>query len=690
MTTPNRTVRAALCCVLFLAMAAPVFAATITVDSTDDGVAPNDGKVTLREAITAVNAGSDLGDPNIIAQSPGTFGDSDTIAFNIAGSGVHTIQPASALPSIAKDVAIDGFTQPGATANTIASGPQNNTSHTLVGGSNAVLLIELDGSLAGAGADGLAFENSSSIDVTLSGLVINRFGGSGIRLTGYILADIDGDYIGTDASGTSALGNGVGIQVSHDGYVYPRIGGGGPASLTLVSGNTGAGVHAQGASTNGSSPDVGCDYAYIGADASGTHALGNGGNGIELRGGARASVGICVVVANGGNGIDVDDSASADLTGLLWVGVGVGGSALGNTGHGLRYAGSAQGDPGHWDAIQHNGGAGVRVEDNALVDVDVLGSIIADNVGLAIDIAAAGPTPNDPGDADGGANLGQNSPVIASATSNATDGTTFSGSIDTTPNTLIDIYFAFDSQCDASRLGQSRFPAPLDHAYVEVTTDASGHADWTWHNALALDVSTYAYVSGVALAPIPAGGFQHPVSEFSPCVQIVGGPAPPDKVATTTTLSASPTSATFGHSVQFVATVGAASVLNAVPAKERAAAESGKPGAAIAAAPGGSVTFFEGATALGSASLNGTTATLATSSLAVGTHTVIARYSGDADYAASASDPVSVVVSAVVVPANGIAVAAPMLAPIGLLALAAALGWFGMRRHRSGSRRTGT
>ena len=41
--------------------------ATITVTSTADSVIPNDGAVTLREAITAINAGTDLSDPNITA-----------------------------------------------------------------------------------------------------------------------------------------------------------------------------------------------------------------------------------------------------------------------------------------------------------------------------------------------------------------------------------------------------------------------------------------------------------------------------------------------------------------------------------------------------------------------------------------------------------------------------------------------
>src|SRR5438105_4489445 len=57
--------------------------AIITVTTTVDDITPNDGSVSLREAITAVNAGNNLSDPDIIAQNPSIFGTNDTIKFNI-------------------------------------------------------------------------------------------------------------------------------------------------------------------------------------------------------------------------------------------------------------------------------------------------------------------------------------------------------------------------------------------------------------------------------------------------------------------------------------------------------------------------------------------------------------------------------------------------------------------------------
>src|SRR5438105_1177721 len=83
-------------------------AATFTVINTADS-----GAGSLRQAITDAN---------------GTAG-ADMIAFNIPGAGVHTITPLTTLPPITHPVTIDGETQPGASANTLANGD------------NAVLLI---------------------------------------------------------------------------------------------------------------------------------------------------------------------------------------------------------------------------------------------------------------------------------------------------------------------------------------------------------------------------------------------------------------------------------------------------------------------------------------------------------------------------------------------------------------------
>ena len=177
-------------CLLALAAMRPVAeAATITVTDTGDTIAV-DGLVTLREAITSANNNADV---NADVVAVGAYG-TDTINFNIAGTGVHTIAPLPALPTITDPVIIDGYTQPGSAANTQA-----------IDGDDAVLLIELNGANAGD-ANGLTITAGNS---TIRGLVINRFtgasgsAGNAIALSGGGGNVIEGNFLGTDAPGTT-------------------------------------------------------------------------------------------------------------------------------------------------------------------------------------------------------------------------------------------------------------------------------------------------------------------------------------------------------------------------------------------------------------------------------------------------------------------------------------------------------
>jgi hypothetical protein len=72
-----------------------------------------------------------------------------TIDFDIPGSGPFVIQPTTPLPAITHSVIINGYSQPGASANTLAQGD------------NAVILIDLNGSNV-SNQDGLDIEATSS------------------------------------------------------------------------------------------------------------------------------------------------------------------------------------------------------------------------------------------------------------------------------------------------------------------------------------------------------------------------------------------------------------------------------------------------------------------------------------------------------------------------------------------------
>jgi hypothetical protein len=92
------------------------------------------------------------------------------------------------------------------------------------------------------------------------------------------------------------------------------------------------------------------------------------------------------------------------------------------------------------------------------------------------------------------------------------------------------------------------------------------------------------------------------------------------QTSTTTTVTSSWPSSTFGQSVTFTASVA--------------------PSAAI-----GTVQFFDGGSALGTVALSGGSASLTTASLTAGTHSITASYSGDANFAGSTSAAIAQTVS---------------------------------------------
>ncbi|HAZ47374.1 MAG TPA: hypothetical protein DCZ55_23690, partial [Cyanobacteria bacterium UBA11371] len=195
----------------------------------------NSGEGSLRQAILNANA------------DPGT----EAIAFNIAGGGVKTISPTSALPTITDAVIIDGTTQPGF----------SNTP-----------LIELNGSNAGANTIGLKIAAGNS---TVRGLVINRFLWDGIELSGGGNNLIEGNFIGTNAAGIAAAGNHSGIFIS-DGSTNNTIGGTTAASRNVISGNLfGVSIFTDANKVQGN---------YIGTDVTGTLDVGNSADGVTITG----------------------------------------------------------------------------------------------------------------------------------------------------------------------------------------------------------------------------------------------------------------------------------------------------------------------------------------------------------------------------------------------------------------------
>lgn len=178
---------------------------SLVVTSTGDTADATDGKTTLREAMTYANSHPNGATP-------------DTITFNIPGTGVQTILLATALPTITDPVIIDGYSQPGAKMNTLAVGD------------DAILKVELNGNRLNA--NGLTIAAGSS---TVRGLVINRCGGNAILLTTGGNGIISGNFIGTDATGSVDLGNsGSGVDIMSSGNT---VGGTTAGARNIISGN---------------------------------------------------------------------------------------------------------------------------------------------------------------------------------------------------------------------------------------------------------------------------------------------------------------------------------------------------------------------------------------------------------------------------------------------------------------------
>jgi Domain of unknown function DUF11/Bacterial Ig-like domain len=238
--------------------------ATLTVNSIADSVVA-DGGLTLREAIMVANG--DLAVSSLSAQEQAqvagplaTSPAPNTIAFNLPGSGVRTISPTSELPNITKPLVIDGYTQSGSHPNTLAVG------------TNAVVLVALDGSMAGSGFPaGLKVIADDSV---VQGLVIGKFDAA-IVVAGTGDA-VRGDFLGTDASGTVAAPNNNGIVLA--GAQNATIGGTAVADRNLVSGNQSDGIDLRAAT------DSFVRGNLIGTDATGLAALGNGGPGVYVEG----------------------------------------------------------------------------------------------------------------------------------------------------------------------------------------------------------------------------------------------------------------------------------------------------------------------------------------------------------------------------------------------------------------------
>lgn len=498
-------------------------ATTVIVDSAADdpdedlldGIcADASGQCTLRAAIQTLNA-----------EGPDTT--PHQIQFDIAGTGPFTITPASPLPAITVPLLIDGSSQPGAAC------PTSNAP--------AALLIVLDGSNAGTGADGIVL-GAGSDGSLVRGLVIGNFDDDGI--------DIESDdnrvrcnHIGVHVDGVSPMGNSNGLHLSG---AENEIGGSNAhTSRNVISANQSHGIQFSPFGVQNSIINN-----FIGTTADGMGDLGNGASGLLISAngnliGDSNSIARNVISGNDSSGIQIYLGQGNIIRGN-YVGIARDGTtALPNDQSGIYLLGGAADNvigstiSGEGNTIAYNGSEGIVAIQNPTgvpERNEFRGNAIYNNGDLGIDLGNDGVDVNDvPGDGDGGENERQNYPVLFSAT----DSVTISGTLDSEANTEYRIDFYRSLSCDPSGHGEGQEYL----ATGMLTTDGDGHADFEI-NSPSLSVS--AGNSVTAMATDPDGN----TSEFSACATVEAStPSPtPTNTATpgpspTATLTAGPPAA---------------------------------------------------------------------------------------------------------------------------------------------------
>ena len=250
---------------------------------------------------------------------------------------------------------------------------------------------------------------------------------------------IIGNYIGTDATGTAAIGNTYGVLFD-DGSFGNRVGGESEAERNVISGNVGYGVFFY---NNGTNSNVLINN-YIGTDKTGILAVPNAA-GIIIDGISYGNVIDRNIISGNlqsGIGINITGSDENVIT-RNKIGVNAVGTPLPNGIDGIRISQGPRktrigGTPDEANVIAYNGGCGVYLTNANCTETRISCNSFYGNGGLAIDLFEPGVNHNDAGDSDDGANGKLNFPEIT-AMSLAGTGIAIEGTLDTQQPDLCEI-----------------------------------------------------------------------------------------------------------------------------------------------------------------------------------------------------------------------------------------------------------
>ena len=302
---------------------------------------------------------------------------------------------------------------------------------------------------------------------------------------------VQGNFIGTDATGLNAFTNeSFGLTV-YAGASGNLIGGTINGARNVISGNNAEGLRLSDAGTTANA----VQGNFIGTDVTGTNALPNGFAGLTIFSGATSNLiggtgaGARNIISGNNNGlVAANTGTSGNLIQGNYFGLGPDGVTAVPNFTGVLFASAAAGNvfggttAGASNTVALNNGTGVVVSDPGTTNNSIRGNSIFSNGYLGIDLVGPNDvypyvTPNDLGDADIGPNDLQNFPVITNAFGYGT-GTVVLGNLNSLASQtfFIDVYRNLTP--NFSGYGEGQFYA----GSVTVTTDGSGNASFSFTN----------------------------------------------------------------------------------------------------------------------------------------------------------------------------------------------------------------
>jgi hypothetical protein len=267
-----------------------------------------------------------------------------------------------------------------------------------------------------------------------------NYGGVNIADGGTTNNIVSGNYIGTDINGTAAISNTWSGVFIRDGAQYNVIGGDTPGERNLISGNAHHGISIYCLQSSGTDHNR-VSGNYIGTDATGTAALGNGTFGVAIGYGAQYNVigGTTaeernLISGNSSNGVYIESSGTMSNTvSGNYIGTDVSGTAAvpnGSNGVKIIYGASYNvigGDTAEErNLISGNDGHGVYVEGSDTIRNTITQNSIYGNTGKGIELT------------DGG-NLELFPPILTDVSTNMVEG-------QAPPNSTVEIFSDVDDE----------------------------------------------------------------------------------------------------------------------------------------------------------------------------------------------------------------------------------------------------